>query len=187
LTDEASLADEAQVLEAWESGTLRALIERSLSVLIGEPFAYIGRAADLVWVGFGAEVHAPNERHPGRRVATYALHVQCPLRVDIGGRAWLGSWDMYAQPESPEETPDDFDWHAPGSNLFDRRAAELNARLGQSPVTVTSLAADSAGGLTIEMTDRVRLQVFPESSFRIESWRFFLPSGPHFVVLSESS
>ena len=173
------------VIEAWKDGTLGDLLEQQLSVLVGEPFRYIGRASDLVWLGFGPLESAPPRPDPDRRVAHYALHVQCPLRLDIESRAAVGSWDIWEQPDAPGRTPEDFEWDVQGANLFDVQAAELNEMLSRDVPTVIRVRADSQGSLTVDMTNELCLRVFPSVSYRQENWRFFVPSGPHLVVLPE--
>jgi len=178
-----SFPSEDEVRAAWEGGTLGGLIELHLGVLLDEPLAYIGRAADLVWIGFGEVIHAPSQLDPDRRLARYSLHVQCPFRVEADGRTLLGSGDIYVHPDTPEDTPLDFDWDCQGENLFDHRAVEFNERLILTTPRVAQITGDANGGLTVDLTGRLRLQLFPSTSYSGESWRFFLPNGPHFVVL----
>ncbi|RAS68963.1 hypothetical protein C8D87_1021041 [Lentzea atacamensis] len=54
---------------------------RSLAHLIGERWQYIGRAAGLVWAGFGPSRVVADHNGKTREVAEYALHVQRPWRV----------------------------------------------------------------------------------------------------------
>jgi len=159
------------------------LIEQSLSILVGKRWRYVGRALDLTWMGFGEEIHNPTKRNPGRRTGEWALYVQCPLRISKGAVPLLGTLDLYMQAEDPYETPRDFDFEQ-SDCLWDERADELNELLDQSTPHVTTIAADAWGGLTVELTDDVRIAVFPWASYLTEAWSFDSHRDPNgFLVV----
>jgi hypothetical protein len=61
--------------------------------------------------------------------------------------------------------------------------AETRSLLNESDsLTVISWDADGFGGLNLELSGGVRLQVFPDGAGN-ENWRFFSPGSdePHFV------
>jgi hypothetical protein len=149
------------------------------------------RAADLRNFQFG-RVRAVRSGTVGE----YALHVQCPWRIEgpegiVTGRADL--WEP-AEP-SPEIDWDTWDYER-DENLQDRRLAALLA--GYDPETrsfvneadylvVEDVQADDCGGAVIWLTGGYRLALFPAGT-RGEDWRVFRPGtgGPHFVVAGGS-
>jgi|SRR5882724_4877267 len=143
---------------------MRAEIRNSLSVLIGQPFWDLGTAG-LQWFAFGPRRVVPSHASGSspREVGHFALHVQCPWRVESPGQMLAGSGDS---------STDDF-----------------RALL---PLVVRDVDADDLGGLTILLERGIRIDVFPDSTANCELWRFFKPyagedhlllegPGPRFV------
>ncbi|MGQ0845185.1 MAG: hypothetical protein ACT4QF_13740 [Sporichthyaceae bacterium] len=91
--------------------------------------------------------------------------VQCPWRVVADGRIVLGAADLYAD-----------DLEAEG-DVFDARARLLNEALAAKEVLVSRVLEAPAGVLTLECTDRLSVQVFPDSSSSIDAWRIASVDG----------
>jgi hypothetical protein len=56
------IPDPVETIDAWRAGRLAELVNRVLEPLLGEPFMALGRAADMMWLGFGDVVFAPTPR-----------------------------------------------------------------------------------------------------------------------------
>jgi hypothetical protein len=128
--------------------------------------------------------------HPSGKgtVGDFALHVQCPWRLVTTTQVLTGSADYY---ESAVEGVDvNQDDHQSGNlqrkrlqALFQTYDAETRSLINQSgSLTVISLRTDRFGGLDLELSGGVRLQVFPDGSSG-ENWRFFSPGNdePQFI------
>lgn len=149
---------------------LRRQVRASLAPLTGQPFQYIGRAADLVWIGIG---NLRATRVPSGRVeslAVHALHLQCPFRVEGPAGILIASGDLSLEPSSAGAS----EVVAPGvTTLFDQRSAEFSGLL---PLTVEEVLADRSGGFALTLSGGYSMNVFPDTSVRIERWRYFRPS-----------
>jgi hypothetical protein len=148
---------------------------KELARLIGEPFWYIGRAADLAWLGFGT---IRRRGHDRRLLARYALHLNCPWRIRRGLDVIVGSGDVYRE-VAGSQVGKRWRWDV-GPNLFDERV-EMRLKQSQQPIAhVRRVVLDRLGGLRISMTKRLMLEVFPadtdDSEYR-EWWRFFQPGS----------
>lgn len=154
----------------------------SLARLVGEPWRYVGRACDLVWLGFGPRREVTDGDRV-REIAEYALHLSCPWRLLAGNRRVTGSSDIYVPP--PGWTGEgDFDWDVQGANRFDVRAGQLTAHLAAQEVVVTSVEVTELGELTVSLSEGLRIEVFMDDVARLEHWRFFRPyrDEDHVVV-----
>ncbi|MGW6936291.1 hypothetical protein ACWGE0_39960 [Lentzea sp. NPDC054927] len=159
---------------------------RSTAELIGERWLYIGRACDLVWLGFGPYREVTDHRGETREIGEYALHLQCPWRVTHGDRLVTRSSHIYVP--GPDWTGDgDFDWDVQGANRFDARAGQLTEFLAGGRIVVTSVEVTSLGDLTVSLSDGFRLEVRRDGVVRDEDWRFFRPyrDDEHVVVPEE--
>ncbi|MCX2952131.1 hypothetical protein [Lentzea sp. NEAU-D7] len=146
---------------------------RSLAGLVGERWRCVGRACDLVWLGFGAVLELPDHRGGTREVAEFALHLQGAWRVHLGDERLTGASDIRLPP--PGWTGDgEFDWDVQGTNRFDVRAAKLTTHLRGAQVVVTSVEVDGDGDLTVFLSDGFRIEARCGGSGR-EGWRFFRP------------
>ncbi|WP_156213199.1 hypothetical protein [Lentzea aerocolonigenes] len=156
---------------------------QSLEELVGERWNAIGRAADLLWLGFGNRHEVVNHRGETREVSKYALHVQCPWRVRFDDQLVTGSSDIY-RPGPDWIGEDDFDWDVQGVNLFDMRASELAERLTSEAVVVASVEVTTWGDLAISLSNGYQVEVLRTGSVREEDWRFFKPysANDHVVV-----
>ncbi|MDX8036214.1 hypothetical protein SK803_38970 [Lentzea sp. BCCO 10_0856] len=171
------------------TGVALSVIEaarRSTAELIGERWLHIGRACDLVWLGFGPYREVTDHRGGTREIGEYALHLQCPWRVTCGDRLVTRSSHIYVP--GPDWTGDgDFDWDVRGANRFDVRAGELTAHLAGERIVVTSVEVTERGDLTVALSDGLRIEALRAGSVRDESWRFFRPhrDDDHVVVFEE--
>lgn len=159
-----------------------------LKPLIGLKLSISHRAADMRVFGFGA-------LRPYRKgtAGKFALHIQCPWRLEGPEGIITGRSDLYVPAEEPDES---FDWdswdYERDGNRQDMRVADLlrgSDLHSRSPVDVTesliveAIDADELCGVAISISGGYRLVVFPDSA-KGEHWRFFRPGSglPHFVV-----
>lgn len=170
--------------EAFD-GTTSARLESELSGLAGERLRYIGRAVDLVWIGFGEDVEIEERRGGTRIVARRALHLQCPWRISRDSLPLVGSQDVYRSPGSDELDDDAVD--RAGGTAFDVAARALTAEAEQLDLRVTSLAADEWGGLRLVLDGGLTLEALPLSTRSTELWRYivFDEPGHHLVVFDD--
>jgi len=163
-----------------------AIIDQ-LKPLIGRRLAIARRAADLRNFQFG-QIRAVERGTVGE----YALHIQCPWRLEGPDGILTGRDDLW----QPAETIEDADWdswhYERNKNLQDRQLGALLG--GHDPVTrsfvnqtehlvVGEVRADNCGGVMILLSGGYRLVLFP-AGLRGEDWRFFRPGTeePHFVI-----
>jgi hypothetical protein len=160
-------------------------IQEILAPLIGLPLRCIGRAADLVWLHFGAFKELPGIRGGSRTAGEWALHVQCPWRITRPPTILVGSHDCYY--ESSGDEP--YDWEAAGESRFDRYAVSLNNEFEISPPLVEAVDVDTIGGFCLRLANGYIFEVFPDESSNGhgEHWRFFQPGTleSHFVFPEE--
>lgn len=158
-----------------------------LKPLVGLKLALVRRAADLRNFQFGT-VRAVE----GGSVGEYALHVQCPWRIEGSDGITTGRSDLW-QPAEPSQEIDWDQWdYEKDENLQDRRFAALLG--GYDPATgsfvnatehliVEDVCADDYGGAAIRFSGGYKLVLFPAGT-RGEDWRVFRPDtdDSHFVV-----
>src|SRR5262245_34261091 len=104
-----------------------AEIESRLSPLIGKRLSIARRAADMRVLHFG-DVRAVDEGTVGE----FALHIQCPWRIDGPEGIVTGRTDLWTLP-SRDYPPDD--WSYDEGNLQDERVTRL--LLSQDPIAET--------------------------------------------------
>lgn len=159
---------------------------QSLAGLVGERWRRVGRACDLVWLGFGPTREVTGHRGGTREICEYALHLQCRWRLCLGERRITGASDVYLPPVG-WAGEGEFDWDVQGANRFDVRAAKLTTRLDAQQVLVTSVEVTEEGSLTVHLTGGLRIEA-PRGASESEDWRFFRPyrDEDHVVVPPES-
>jgi hypothetical protein len=172
-------------------GIVTQEIVARLKPLVGLKLALARRAADLRNFQFG-RVRAV----PGGTVGEYALHIQCPWRLEGPDGIITGRCDLW----EPAERSEEIDWdtwdYEKDENLQDRRLAALLG--GYDPATrslanqtgylvVENVGGDEYGGAVIRLSGGYRLVLFPAGT-RGEDWRVFRPGTdtPHFVVAGGS-
>jgi hypothetical protein len=148
-----------------------------LQPLIGLALSASYRAADMRILHFG------QMRKAGKgAVGEYALHVQCPWRIETSDRIITGRSDLF----KPAEKTEDFDWKTwdwdGNETLQDRLVSDL---LANTQLAVEGLVTDSHGGVTLNLSGGYALVLFPAGS-QSEDWRIIKNKmdGPseHFVV-----
>lgn len=156
----------------------------ALAVLVGQPFWYIGRSADLVWLGFGSLRQTRRPLGGSSVLGKFALHLQCPWRISSPTEMLVGAGDLYTRGATAKARG--WNWQE-GPSLFDER---IHARLAQSSqplAIVRSIVTDRCGGFRLAMSRRLTLEVFPDCTDedeRTEAWRIFRPGSKaaHFVM-----
>lgn len=146
---------------------------QSLAELVGERWRQVGRACDLVWLGFGPLRETTDHRGGARERAEYALHLQCGWRLSLGDKRLTGASDVYLPP-SGRTGEGEFDWDVQGANRFDVRAAKLTTRLAAEQILVTSVEVTEEGSLTVFLSGGLRIEA-PRGDSGSEDWRFFRP------------
>ena len=159
-----------------------------LKALIGKKLSIARRAHNLCNFQFG-QIHAV----AGGTVGEYALHIECPWRIEGPQGIVTGCDDLW---EPAEKVEDDFDWDTwadeKQGNLQDTLLEELLGGYDENTdsfvnqtelLTVEEIQADSCGGAMIKLSGGYRLVLFPASSRR-EAWRLFQPdtNEQHFVI-----
>jgi hypothetical protein len=157
-----------------------------LQPLIGLPLAVARRAADLRNFQFGAM-----RTVEGGSVGDWALHIQCPWRIEGPEGLVTGRSDLWR----PVEKHEGFDWDTwdyEQGNLQDHCISAL--LVGADPgsrslvnttggLFVQQVTADDFGGAVISLSGGYRIAMFPAGS-RGEDWRVFQPETEkeHFVI-----
>ena len=171
-------------------------IESAIRPLIGLKLSIARRAADLRNFQFGDIRPAPPGIRPGPRgtVGEYALHIQCPWRIDGPEGIVTGRTDLYKLP-SGDYPPDDWE-PKHGNNRQDDRIGRLlgvedllaGAYINQTGLLVVEKVWASAfGDVILFLSGGYRIVIFPSGTTG-EAWRVFRSSGhPHFVVDEEGA
>jgi hypothetical protein len=162
-------------------------VERALGALIGLRLAIARRAADMAVFHFGA-IRAIERGTAGE----FALHVQCPWRIDGPEGIVTGRLDLF-EPVDPDTEFDPNTWdYDNNETLQDQRLHELmgdfdpdtRSFINQTRLLeVTSVESNGHGAATLHLSGGFRLILFPAGT-RGEDWRLFRPrqTGPHFVI-----
>ncbi len=173
-------------MEAWRGGRLGELVLTVLQPLVGERFADFGRAADMIWMGFGNQVAAPTERDPERRCARHRIHVSGLCRLDSQHAIVAASGDIHSAAVDGEDL-DQFACSAPAANRFDVAVSEYWLRHEAALVTLTRVESDPLGTLALTLSNGHSITVFPDRASSYEHWRYFeIGAEQHFVVLPDS-
>lgn len=166
---------------------MRDDVERALAPLIGLRLWGAGRAADLLWLQFGARQSLASADGSEHEVGQFTLHIACPWRVIDEERILVGSGDLLT-PVDPDEDPETFDWEQPGASWLDVRLSELLPPDTAEPWVVESVAGDGLGGFRLGLGTGAVLEVFtnatPTGHVTTEFWRLLRPGTgePQFVV-----
>jgi hypothetical protein len=169
-------------------GIVAQEILRHLKPLAGLKLALARRAADLRNFQFG-----PVRAIDRGTVGEYALHVQCPWRIEGPDGIVTGRGDLW-EPAEPSQEIDRETWdYERDQNLQDRRFSALlqgyddpatGSFVNQTEhLIVEDVSADDYGGAAIRLSGGYKLVLFPAGS-RGEDWRVFRPGATesHFVV-----
>ena len=164
-------------------------VHAHLDKLLGQRIWCIGRAANMLWVGFGEYITVKNYRGEEREVNVYNLHVQCAWRMVSPEGIVVGFSDFY-HPAS-KITTYEWDWDVQGNNLFDEISARLTADFKQESIIVYKINDSPYGDLSIVLSNGCQLQLFPDDALDGEHWRFMDrsadddPNEGDFVVLRD--
>jgi hypothetical protein len=147
-----------------------------LSQLVGLPLTAVRRAADMRTFQFG------NLRPVDRgSVGDFALHIQCPWRIDGPCGIVTGRLDLWEPVEDNALYDEHWDYEK-SPNLQDARLEQWFAE-SERGLAVKSVDADEFGGATISLDRGFVLRMFPAGT-RGEDWRLFRPKTgtPHVVI-----
>jgi hypothetical protein len=173
---------------------LKEQADGALARLVGMPVARWNRLADMAAIGFGPMLPA-ERRGENFLVPQFDLHIQETWRVsDSDGEVLFGYADWHYPPRGSAVAYGDFDEReARRTHQDDLRDDWLIH--GPDAHSVVGAAATMAGDITIEFSDRCRLETFvnqssvaPEDTLDDEHWRLIeqLTSSPsqtaHFIV-----
>ena len=146
-----------------------------LKPLVGLFLCASRRAADMQIFDLGAR------GAPGKgTVGEYALHVQCPWRLEAHGAIVTGRLDLW-EPAVPTENFDPWSWdYDLNDTLRDKRIREFFRN--NRPI-VEDVQTDSCGGATLSLSGNCKLVLFPAGS-QGEDWRVFRAGSDeqHFVI-----
>ena len=137
------------------------------------PVSSIGRASDMLWIGFGDSIPCVNYRGEAVNRPEMALHVQAPWRIVSGSTVLLAQHDIY-QPKDPIERDDSFCWDIGGNNRFDAKAGNWLA--DRIPLNPESWEIGPCFDLRITFANQDRLEIFSLTTDETECWRILYPS-----------
>lgn len=136
-------------------------------------------------------LHFGNLRHTDRGlVGRYALHIQCPWRIEGGNQIVVGSSDYYSRADDNLDAswePGTVTGHLQNQilgTLFEGIDVDGRSYINQTAhFEVTKVSSDCFGGAMVFFTGGYVLVLFPSGS-RGEAWRLFEPGSesPHMVV-----
>jgi hypothetical protein len=159
-------------------------------VLVGLRLTIARRAADMLVLHFGdIRPHASGEG----TVGAYALHVQCPWRLDGPIDTLTGRDDLWEY-AGPGERPSGWTYED-GLSLQDKRLGEFMGSRDERTRSwvnqgvrhfVLSAQQTNLGDVTLELTGGSAIRLFPARSSG-EAWRLFAPgSARHTIFLVAS-
>lgn len=174
--------------EAFSMKSVADEVLNHLKPLIGLKLSVTRRAADLRSLQFGP-IGAADK---GEAIA-FALHIQCPWRIEGADGIITGRSDLW----EPVEVGEDFDGKAwdydSDGNLQDKRIGALFGDYDGKParsflnrtddLVVEDVQADPCGGASIGFSGGYKLVLFPAGS-QSEDWRILRPKTgeAHFVI-----
>jgi hypothetical protein len=163
-------------------------IESALKALVGARLSLAHYAGNMRIFHFG-EVEATEAGLVGQ----YAIHIQCPWRIEHYGQTITGSRDWYEPADGFESIADVDSWDpARGGSLQENRLRALfqsgdddcrTLSNRTDHLVVLRVDADPFGGCQIGLSGGYQLSIFPCAS-RGEEWRLLQPgkSTAHLVV-----
>ena len=155
---------------------IRQQVIAALSQIIGLPLTAVRRAADMRTFQFGT-LRAVDRGSVG----DFALHVQCPWRLEGPDGIVAGRLDLWEPLEDNAPFQENWDYEE-SSNLQDARVKQWLAQ-NQFSLVVKNVDADEFGGAAIGFGQGFVLRLFPAGT-RGEDWRLFQPTtgAPHIVI-----
>jgi hypothetical protein len=155
---------------------MRQELIAALSQIIGLPLTAARRAADMRTFQFGVL-----RTVDGGSVGDFALHVQCPWRIEGPDGLVTGRLDLWEPVEN--NAPFDENWgYEKSPNLQDARLEWWLAE-NDGFLVVRGVDADEFAGAAIRFDRGFVLRMFPAGT-RGEDWRLFRPKtgAPHLVI-----
>jgi hypothetical protein len=143
-------------------------IERRLSSLRGLKLSAVNRAADMLTLGFGPLRPVTNFKGMVKHVGAWALHIQCPWRLEDAGHVVATNNDLRGSDEEAYAT-----------------AHRLQGILLEpGDVAVEAVAVNKANGLVLALSRGLSLTIVPDCIDESEDWRFFAPcmDTSHLVI-----
>ena len=159
-----------------------------LSPLIGKRLNYIGRAANMLDIGFGEDVEFTGLLNKEKRIVSqFVLHVQSSWRIVKQEVIILAHKDFYNAKD--EFASEQFQNDLLGNSQFDIRSQLLNNLLQKEPLFISQIIAKDIGDITIHFNSDYRLEVFIDVSGTEESWRFFRmdDDSRHLVIFEDEN
>jgi hypothetical protein len=166
---------------------LTEAFRRGISPLLGLKLSAANYAGNVRLFQFGDLTFGPGHRVAG----LYALHLQCPWRLERHDAILTGLQDWYTPIAEADSADPDWD-PAKGGSLQEselRKLMDDTASTSRSVVNrtdkllVTNFGVDGFGGFTLDVSGDIRLSVFPAGS-RNEQWRLLQPGSEarHLVI-----
>ena len=164
-------------------------IEAALGVLVGQPVSDIGRAVDMLTVGFGPLVETTNRRGERHLISDHYLHIQETWRITRADAVVVGYADWHYPPAGSDVGYDAFD-EASSYRTRQTDLVEAWREHDGADHVVAAVAGSEAGDLRISFADGCLLETFVNQASIGEAdelWRLLPPrstarGGPHFVV-----
>jgi hypothetical protein len=156
----------------------------AFDVLVGLRLSIIRRAADMLVLHFGdIRAHSSGEG----TIGAYALHVQCPWRLEGPIRTVTGRDDLWVY-AGPGERPPNWSYEE-GFSLQDKRFANLFIRdestrswVNESTrFVVIATHQTKRGDVKLELANEHAILLFPAGS-NCEAWRFFSPGSRRHLI-----
>lgn len=161
-------------------------IEEYLKILVDKPLINIGRASNMLWLGFGVLIRTVDYKGNDILKSSISLHVQSTWRVINRGKKLIqfASSDIYT-PNSNLEWSNDFDWDIQGINLFDEKSKKWFSN--NQDVFVKEYRVNDGGDLQLLFSNEDVLEIFINVSDDSECWRLFEynSSREHLVVTGQ--
>src|SRR6185503_10279864 len=161
-------------------------IEETLKVLIGLPLWNAGRSATVEWFDFGwRRISVPSRKNGTALVGEYVIDTESAWHIAVHHGIIVASQDrLYPAGNDPYKDLLEFDWDRPDVNRCDEKMKMFLEEHKDSPVVVETIEANSRGGVKLNLSGNIILEIFPNTSLDAEYWRMFEPSNTdkHFVV-----
>ena len=160
-----------------------AKIDNYLKLLLNQPLLAIGRASNMLWVGFGKEIECTNFRGQKVKKSSIALHVQSSWRIiDTKRKEIIVAQSDFYFPNRLLKEMVEFNWDVQGNNLFDEKSSNWFKRT--SGIYISNYKINTWGDLLLIFSNSDALEVLINSSDDAECWRLFECNSdkPHLAV-----
>jgi len=136
----------------------------------------------MLTLQFGPLVPRVSRGGVTKLLGTWALHIQCPWRIECAGTIYVGKSDLCEQGSESNEIVKLADDKI--TALFDGFSRAVGTTSpGGDGLVVLEVRGDGFGGVWITLSEKFRLVIFPDGT-KSEAWRFFSPGSneKHLVV-----